>query len=162
MQTQTRELSRVMGEHAEAPTLATRVANMAEHRRRRREGWPRERCRRGMILLKGPKMTTPVATITGDAIAAKFARLATRWKAECGPKSSIIRISMHPVYRQNIGVGEAVLPLILKELECSRSLVLGVERDYRRRSGAREQSRCHERNGQGLAGPESSTTPRRV
>jgi hypothetical protein len=62
-------------------------------------------------------MAASAATMTDDAIGAKFARLAARWRDERGPESSITRISMHPAYQQIIGMGDAAVPLILQELE---------------------------------------------
>ncbi len=46
----------------------------------------------------------------------KFHRLAAQWRAERGPTSSISQMAMHPAYQQIIGMGLAVLPLLLHEL----------------------------------------------
>ena len=64
-------------------------------------------------------MSTSTPTLSDDAIAAKFTALAKTWKAERGPQSSITRISVHPAYQQIIGMGDAAVPLILRELESS-------------------------------------------
>jgi hypothetical protein len=62
-------------------------------------------------------MGTSAPPLSEDAVAAKFAALARKWKAERGPHSSITRISMHPAYQQIIGMGDPAVPLILRELE---------------------------------------------
>jgi hypothetical protein len=53
----------------------------------------------------------------GDDVETKFKTLTDKWKAERGPISSIGRLSMHPAYQQIIGMGDVVVPLILRELE---------------------------------------------
>ncbi len=47
----------------------------------------------------------------------KFRALAAHWKAETGFTSSTTEIAMHPAYQQIIGMGPAVVPLLLRELE---------------------------------------------
>lgn len=47
----------------------------------------------------------------------KFYSLAEKWKYERGATSSVTKMSMHPAYQQIIGMGAAVVPLILEELE---------------------------------------------
>ena len=59
-------------------------------------------------------MQTSAPRLSDDALAAKFAALAVKWRAERGPQSSITRLSMHPA-KQIIGMGDAAL--ILRELE---------------------------------------------
>jgi hypothetical protein len=59
--------------------------------------------------------TLTAPTIT--SIEEKFHRLAAVWKSERGPTSSITAIATHPAYQQIIGMGPAVVPLILRELE---------------------------------------------
>ncbi|MDB5354304.1 MAG: hypothetical protein JWN24_757 [Phycisphaerales bacterium] len=51
------------------------------------------------------------------AIEAKFKALTESWQAQRGPDSSISRLSMHPAYQRIIGMGDAAVPLILRELE---------------------------------------------
>jgi len=46
----------------------------------------------------------------------KFARLRDQWKAERGPESSTLRMVMHQAYQTIIGMGQAVIPLLLHEL----------------------------------------------
>jgi hypothetical protein len=47
----------------------------------------------------------------------KFQELANVWKRERGPTSSITEMALHPAYQQIIGMGPAVIPYILGELE---------------------------------------------
>jgi hypothetical protein len=62
-------------------------------------------------------MQTSALRLSEAAIAAKFTMLVRAWKAERGPQSSITRLSMHPAYQQIIGMGDAAVPLIMRELE---------------------------------------------
>jgi hypothetical protein len=47
----------------------------------------------------------------------RFRHLVTRWKAERGPTSFVAEMVTHPAYQQIIGLGPAVVPLLLGELE---------------------------------------------
>jgi hypothetical protein len=51
----------------------------------------------------------------------EFARLAARWREDTEYQSSITRIAMHPDYQRIIGMGPDVVPLILRDLEKTRS-----------------------------------------
>jgi hypothetical protein len=51
------------------------------------------------------------------ALRERFAALAQRWYDDTRFLSSATRMVAHPAYLQIIGMGEAVLPLILRELE---------------------------------------------
>jgi hypothetical protein len=46
----------------------------------------------------------------------RFDRLAGEWKAQTGHLSVAARMAMHPAYQQIIGMGPAVLPLVLDDL----------------------------------------------
>ncbi len=48
---------------------------------------------------------------------ATFAKLVKQWREENHGVSSTNQMSMHPAYQQIIGMGEAAIPLLLKELE---------------------------------------------
>ncbi|MDZ7956611.1 MAG: hypothetical protein RMY34_01675 [Aulosira sp. DedQUE10] len=50
-------------------------------------------------------------------IEATFTDLVTQWLEETRGMSSTNQMSMHPAYQQIIGLGKAVIPLLLKELE---------------------------------------------
>ncbi len=53
----------------------------------------------------------------GQPLEAKFHQLASRWRDEVSSISSLTHISLHPAYQQIIGLGPAVIPLLLRELE---------------------------------------------
>lgn len=46
----------------------------------------------------------------------RFQALAAAWRADVGAVSSVTDSAMHPAYQQIIGMGPAVVPLILAEL----------------------------------------------
>lgn len=46
----------------------------------------------------------------------RFARLAALWKSETELSSKVSRRVLHPAYQKIIGMGEAAIPLILKDL----------------------------------------------
>ncbi|QSJ20300.1 hypothetical protein JYQ62_17295 [Nostoc sp. UHCC 0702] len=46
-----------------------------------------------------------------------FLELAKQWRRETGMLSVISKISMHPAYQRIIGMGQPVVPLIMRELE---------------------------------------------
>ncbi|MCT7985458.1 hypothetical protein NG796_19470 [Laspinema sp. A4] len=46
-----------------------------------------------------------------------FLELAHQWRRETRGISSTNKASMHPAYQQIIGMGKAVIPLLLRELE---------------------------------------------
>ena len=59
-----------------------------------------------------------VAYVEYDAeeLAATFRALAKAWEAETGMLSSAQKRIMHPAYQRIIGLGPAVMPLILRQL----------------------------------------------
>lgn len=69
-------------------------------------------------LFHGTDRTAPGAEAE---LAASFHELAGRWRAETGDDSSIMRIVMHPAYQRIIGMGPAVVPLILDDLSRTES-----------------------------------------
>jgi hypothetical protein len=62
-------------------------------------------------------MSTSSAIEPPRQLAELFQELAKRWRAETLYLSSSTEIAMHPAYQRIIGLGPAVLPLILAELE---------------------------------------------
>ena len=46
-----------------------------------------------------------------------FLELTEQWRRETGMMSLVSKMSMHPAYQRIIGMGQAVVPLILRELE---------------------------------------------
>lgn len=53
----------------------------------------------------------------GQELEAKFHQLASRWRDEVSSLSSLTQMSLRPAYQQIIGLGPAVIPLLLRELE---------------------------------------------
>jgi hypothetical protein len=51
------------------------------------------------------------------ALEALFDTLVARWKEERGPSSSTTELAMCPSYQRIIGLGPAVVPLLLRSLE---------------------------------------------
>jgi hypothetical protein len=46
-----------------------------------------------------------------------FLQLAEQWRRETGMMSLVTKMSMHPAYQRIIGMGQPVVPLILREIE---------------------------------------------
>ena len=46
-----------------------------------------------------------------------FLQLAAQWRRETGMMSLASKMAMHPAYQRIIGMGQPVVPLILRELE---------------------------------------------
>lgn len=46
-----------------------------------------------------------------------FLNLAKQWRQETGMMSLVAKMAMHPAYQRIIGMGQPVVPLILRELE---------------------------------------------
>lgn len=55
--------------------------------------------------------------VTPVQLAEEFARLAARWKERAAIHSDTRRTAMFPEYQRIIGMGPAVLPLILESLQ---------------------------------------------
>lgn len=56
-------------------------------------------------------------SLPNEEIQQQFEQLAAIWREETAPLSSTTEIAMHPAYQQIIGMGPAVVPLLLRELE---------------------------------------------
>jgi len=63
-----------------------------------------------------PKPQTP-ATVLAEKVEERFRRLEAVWTMETGYLSSYTDIVQHPAFREIIGMGEAVVPLMLRDLE---------------------------------------------
>lgn len=59
---------------------------------------------------------------TAETVEERFRRLEIRWKEETGHLSSHSAIVNHPAFREIIGLGEAVVPLMLRDLEARPGL----------------------------------------
>ena len=68
-------------------------------------------------LLTPEKPSQQALTSSADRqIAEKFQRLSDEWRSKTAYASSILEIATTPEYQQIIGMGRAVVPLILQEL----------------------------------------------
>jgi hypothetical protein len=63
----------------------------------------------------GPCQDVPWVETLG--LEATFLDLAAQWERETGMLSLVQKMVMHPVYQRIIGMGQPVVPLILRELE---------------------------------------------
>jgi hypothetical protein len=59
----------------------------------------------------------PAATEPTESIEQKFRRLAAVWLTETAYVSSTTDIVAHPAFQEIVGMGPAVVPLLLRELE---------------------------------------------
>jgi hypothetical protein len=53
----------------------------------------------------------------GPDLERRFVALVAAWKRERGPHSSSAHLAEHPAYKEIIGMGPEVIPLLLRELE---------------------------------------------
>jgi hypothetical protein len=56
-------------------------------------------------------------TDSAETVEEQFQRLASRWRAETAYVSSTSDLVGHPAFREIVGMGPAVVPLLLRELE---------------------------------------------
>jgi hypothetical protein len=59
----------------------------------------------------------PADTPPSETVAERFRRLEATWLAEVGYSSSSTVLRSHPAFQEIIGLGEAVVPLMLRDLE---------------------------------------------
>ena len=64
------------------------------------------------VPAKQPAVPEPTETLE-----AKFQRLAALWRAETAYVSSSSDLVAHPAFREIIGMGAPIIPLLLRELE---------------------------------------------
>jgi hypothetical protein len=62
-----------------------------------------------------PPYSYPVIETTD--IEAIFLELVEQWQRDTGMLSVVSKIAMHPAYQRIIGMGQPVVPLIMRELE---------------------------------------------
>jgi hypothetical protein len=62
-------------------------------------------------------MATVPAVHQAESIEQKFQRLAAVWRAETGHFSSTTKMFDHPAYQEIIGMGQDVVPSLLRDLE---------------------------------------------
>ena len=63
-----------------------------------------------------PTQQTP-ATEPPESVEEKFGRLARTWLAETAYSSSSSDLVAHPAFQEIVGMGPAVIPFLLRELE---------------------------------------------
>lgn len=63
-----------------------------------------------------PETRTPI-TPPAETLEQRFRRLEATWIAEVGHLSSPRALCSHPAFREIIGMGRAVVPLMLRDLE---------------------------------------------
>jgi hypothetical protein len=63
-----------------------------------------------------PTKPTPAPEPT-ESVEERFRRLAAVWRAETAYVSSSSELRNHPAFQEIIGLGEAVVPLMLRDLE---------------------------------------------
>src|SRR5439155_21040732 len=57
------------------------------------------------------------AAVPPETIEARFRRLEAEWRADTAHLSSPTKIIRHPAFQEIIGLGEAVVPFMLRDLE---------------------------------------------
>jgi hypothetical protein len=64
---------------------------------------------------QNPNYVFPLVETSG--LEANFLQLTELWRQETGMLSVVSKMVMHPAYQRIIGMGQPVVPLILRELE---------------------------------------------
>ena len=68
-------------------------------------------------------LADPTATPTIlETLEDRFRRLDATWRKETAYQSSSTKIRSHPAFREVVGLGDAVVPLLLRDLEAKPSL----------------------------------------
>jgi hypothetical protein len=62
-------------------------------------------------------ITSVPLTPPGETVEQRFRRLEAVWLAEVGFSSSSTELRSHPAFREIVGMGEAVVPLMLRDLK---------------------------------------------
>src|SRR5262249_162335 len=65
-------------------------------------------------------MMAPVPTqqtSIAETVEQRFRKLETQWKDETGHLSSTTKIVNHPAFREIVGMGQAIMPLMLRDME---------------------------------------------
>jgi hypothetical protein len=71
----------------------------------------------GKFPVEGADFDADPADLADQSTAARFAELASTWRADTEYLSSPAAMADHPAYREIIAMGEPAIPLILAELE---------------------------------------------
>jgi hypothetical protein len=67
--------------------------------------------------MTAPRTTTPVESPPNETLEERFRRLEAVWIAATGVLSDDTEIVDHPAFREIVAMGEAVVPLMLRDLE---------------------------------------------
>lgn len=78
-------------------------------------GWPPKKTRVYRVSLAKCNYYYPLQS--REELEKEFMELVEEWHRETGMMSLISKIVMHPAYQRIIGMGQPVVPLILRELE---------------------------------------------
>jgi predicted DNA-binding antitoxin AbrB/MazE fold protein len=62
-------------------------------------------------------VSTDQVSPTGDEVRRRFEALARRWKAETRRMATVREMVRHPAYQEIIGMGDAAVAMLLRELE---------------------------------------------
>jgi hypothetical protein len=73
--------------------------------------------RPSLSLFEKPDRSTPPPFRSPEEIEERFTKLANEWHKAIGFTSTAQEMAVHPAYQQIIGLGDRVVPLILRELE---------------------------------------------
>ena len=76
-----------------------------------------------------PASTKTLAKLAGETLEARFRRLADEWHDAVAHHSSTTVRNSHPAYREVIGMGPAVVPLLLRDLEKNHTHWFGALRE---------------------------------
>jgi len=69
-----------------------------------------------------PLLNEAGQTNATETLEQRFRRLDAVWRKETAFQSSSTKIKNHPAFREVIGLGDAVIPLLLRDLQASPSL----------------------------------------
>ena len=69
-----------------------------------------------------PLVNAPLIQESAETLEQRFRRLDAIWRNETAYQSSSTKIKSHPAFREVIGLGDAIVPLLLRDLQTSPSL----------------------------------------
>ena len=69
-----------------------------------------------------PLVNEPTSASTAETLEQRFRRLEAVWLKETAYQSSSTKIKNHPAFREVVSMGDAVVPLLLRELTTKPSL----------------------------------------
>jgi hypothetical protein len=69
-----------------------------------------------------PLVNEPAPTTAEETLEQRFRRLQSIWLKETAYQSSTTKIKNHPAFREVVSLGDAIVPLLLRELAAKPSL----------------------------------------